>query len=626
MKGFKRSEKITVTRAKENIIDGKEMHLMIQTVFDDMSRMIRRTIGPCAGNTLITEPYASTPIYPSKDGWKVINNHAYNDLYFESIYRIIRDISGRMNEKVGDGTTTGIIIAADLYKSIYRYLCRHRNITPYGAKKIFDVALESLTKKLFDPQYGYIVKLDDLPRDKRLEVYRNVATISANNDSSIADRVVEVYRDSDTDYAYIDVQESENESDVVEVNLGFELNIGYVLRHMANKPDGITAEYEHPYFLLIDGPILTDDVPEIEKFIKWICVDAGMPLVICASEYCKAVLDYFVRCLTGLPLMNARTGKTELVKLPLLAIQLNTGNEYGVSRIQDLEACLGTHALQTNTGRLQNCPQSFDELNMLLGRADSVKCIPHYIRVRGGAGKQTVRDGRVKELEDLLKQNQDVQQHGGQATVSIATLKRRIGMLKGQMHCIKVGGDSYKEKQNRKMIYDDAIQAVKACIDNGIALGGQVSINRCINTYKEDLIDDIFATITDKNNTYNVMINTDENKMRNIIEDFLDIIAESSKAGFKAVFDNASTSRRWKKEIMHTLENTSEVALTYDIVKAKYCSLSTIKNGEIPSLIVPGNTDCELLRSVFCIVGMFISANQILSVHLKDDFAGAHKK
>ena len=58
MKGFKRSEKITVTRAKENIIDGKEMHLMIQTVFDDMSRMIRRTIGPCAGNTLITEPYA----------------------------------------------------------------------------------------------------------------------------------------------------------------------------------------------------------------------------------------------------------------------------------------------------------------------------------------------------------------------------------------------------------------------------------------------------------------------------------------------------------------------------------------------------------------------------------------
>ena len=123
------------------------------------------------------------------------------------------------------------------------------------------------------------------------------------------------------------------------------------------------------------------------------------------------------------------------------------------------------------------------------------------------------------------------------------------------------------------------------------------------------------------------MINTDENKMRNIIEDFLDIIAESSKAGFKAVFDNASTSRRWKNEIMHNLENTSEVALTYDIVKAKYCALKTIiKDGEIPSLIVPGNTDCELLRSVFCIVGMFISANQILSVHLKDDFAGAHKK
>lgn len=619
-----RRNKLEVRRAKENIIDGKQMHKIIHDVFDDLSKMIQCTIGPCAGNTLVTEPFGSVPIFPTKDGFKVMNNHNYDDLYYESIYRIIRDVSGRTNEYLGDATTSSVVIAADIYKRMDNYLKTHKKITPYGAKKILDVALGELEKRLMDPDGPYRLDINKLSREDRLQFYHNVATISANNDSDIAEKVVQAYRNSDSDYAYIDVQESTNEKDIIETNLGFEIATGYILRHMANMPDGVTAEYENPFFLLIDGPILRNDTGEIEKFIKWSCVELQRPLVIIASEFCKDVCDLFVRCNTGYPLTN-RAGKTELFKLPVIGIMLNTGSEYGVSRIQDLEACLGAHCLQTNTGALQNCPNTVEEFMLLVGRADSVKSVPHYTRIRGGAGSRAVREGRIKEIENLIKQNKDAAQHGMNEMVRLDTLKKRAGMLQGEMHCIKVGGDSYKEKQNRKMIFDDAIQAVKACINNGVTLGGNVSVAHCIKNNKDDLVASIYCTVTDPDVTYNVMVNSSDRAMRKCISQILDIIAEGSKAGFKAVFNNASNSLLWKHKILGSLYKYS-IPKTYDILQEKYVDFAdivipkegepTTRNYDFPSLIVPGNTDVEVLKSAFCIVGMFISSNQILSVHV----------
>ena len=622
-----KESKIEVKRAKENIIDGKAMRKIIKDVFDDLSRMIQCTIGPCAGNTLVTEPFGSVPIFPTKDGFKVMNNHNYDDLYYESIYRIIRDVSGRTNEYLGDSTTSSVVIADDLYDRIDKYIHNHKNITPYGAKKIMDVSLEVLTKYLKDPANKYIASFDDLKdtldiKDK-IKIYRNIATISANNDSDIADKVVSAYERSNSDYAYIDVQESPNEKDIVETNLGFELATGYILRHMANKPDGVTAEYENPFFLLIDGPILKNDVGEIEKFIKWSCVNCQRPLVIFASEFCKDVCDLFVRCCTGYPLVD-KNGKTQLFKLPVIGVMLNTASEYGVERIQDLEACLGARCLQTNTGRLQNCPETEEEFLLLVGRADSIKSVPHYTRIRGGAGNRAIREGRIKEIEDLIRYNKDAAQHGMNEMMRLTTLQKRAGMLQGEMHCIKVGGDSYKEKQNRKMIFDDAIQAVKACISNGVTLGGNVSVSKCISEHRNEIVEEIYKIVTDPKNTYNVMVNTKPKRMIKIIGQILDIISEASKAGFKAVFRNASNSFMWKHKIFKHLEK-SVGPETYDIIKTKYVNMDWFFNCSVrdsldpPTLIVPGNTDIEVLKSAFVIVGMFISSNQILSVHVAHD-------
>ena len=603
---------INADRAKENIIPPRQMEKIIQDVFDDLARMIACTIGPAGGNTLVTEPYASTPIFPCKDGFRVMNNHIYDNPAYESIYRIIRDISGRMNEILGDATTSGVVIARDFYMSIRRYIKHHREITPYGIGNLLKITLEELKKEILKPENGYVYDLKNLPKEKRIDAYRKIATISANNDPDIGGKVADIYKETNSDYAYIDIQKSMNSEDRIDVNLGFEMPYGYTNTHMANNVDGITAEYDDPLFLLVDGPLLDPDVDNVKKFVTWVTeqLDNPRPLVIIASEYSKKVYDFLAECRSGV-IRQIRGGQQVVVKLPVLAINFTMMTEEGVSRVQDLEAILGAKALQTNNGRLQQCPDNPVLLLQLLGRADHIITKYAYTRIRGGGGSEAERKGRIQEIEKLIKLTEDDAQHGVLAKARLENLKRRVGMLQGEMHCIYVGGESYKGKTNRALIFEDATMAVKACIDNGVTLGGQVSIPDCIKNHRETLVNNILNIIQDKNRPVNIFTGKSRNVVK-AINDMLDIISESSKAAFKAVFKNATNDRRWIKSTFKSFEKNYT---TYNLVTNKYETFEK-KDGEIifPDLIVPGNTDVELLESVFEIVNLFITSNQLISL------------
>ena len=603
---------INANRATENIIPPKQMERIIQDVFDDLARMIAYTIGPAGGNTLVTEPYASTPIFPCKDGFRVMNNHIYDNPAYESIYRIIRDISGRMNEILGDATTSGVVIAKYFYTSIHRYIKRHKEITPYGIGNLLKITLEVLEKELLKPENGYVYDLKNLSKDKKVEVYKKIATISANNDTDIGGKVANIYKETSSDYAYIDIQRSMNSEDRIDVNLGFEMPYGYINGHMANSADGITAEYDDPLFLLVDGPLLDPDLDNVKKFVRWVTeeLDNPRPLVIIAGEYSKKVYDFLSECRTGV-IRQIRGGQQVVVKLPVLAINFSMLSEDGVAQVQDLEAILGAKALQTNNGRLQQCPDNAILLLQLLGRADHVLTKYAYTRIRGGGGDEAGRKGRIAEIEKLIKLTEDDAQHGVLAKARLEKLKRRIGMLQGEMHCIYVGGESYKGKTNRSLIYEDATMAVKACIDNGVTLGGQVSIADCIKNHRYTIVDNILAIMQDENNPVNIFTGKYRNDIK-VINDMLDIISKTSKSAFMAVFKNASNDRRWIKS---TFKKFSEEYTTFNLITNKFETFEK-KNDEIifPDLIVPGNTDVELLKSVFEIVNLFITSNQLISL------------
>lgn len=624
------AHQIKVKRARENIVPPKQMKKVFLNVFDDLSRMIKYTIGPAGGNTLVTEPYASTPIYPTKDGFTVMNNHIYDNPTYESIYRIVRDISGRMNQELGDATTSSVVIAADFYKRITKYQSHHKEITPYGIKNLLDATLETISEYL--KKYNYVVDIKDLDKRTQIEIYRKIATIAANNDSAVGDVISEAYEKAHSDHPYIDVQTSFNEETCIDTDVGFEIPYGYNIAYMANGADGITAEYDKPLILLINGPLGDKSVNFLKMWIKWIAEDPAnpRPLVIMAEEFSKEVLDYLTLCRTGIS--RSINGQRVLVRLPVLSICFNMSSEYGNWRVQDLEAILGAKALQTNNGNLIVTPSNATEFMMMLGRADHIESRFAFTRIRGGAGEESVRKGRIEEIKKLLNQNRDAAQHGVQSAARLEILKKRISMLEGEMQIIKVGGDSYKEKRNRKLIFDDATCAVKACIEHGITLGGQVSISDLINNTKVGLITDIISRLNKPGSVKNIGINLTEKHLKNIISDILGLIKVSSKAAFTAVFENATNNKWWIYKTFNSFSgelNYSKIipvptVKTYNLIKNEfeqinYNSDGTINTFSIPDLIVPGNTDVECLKSAFSILSLFLTSNQLISVMVRED-------
>jgi chaperonin GroEL len=610
-------KQVKIQRAVENIIPPLDALKMFNDVFIDASNMMKRTIGPAGGNTLVTEPYAATPIFPTKDGFRVMNNHVYDDVPYEATFRMVRDLSSVVNQEVGDGTTSVVIIAAAIYKNIISYLKKHKDITPYGIKNIFDVVLKELSK-ILDEKYIFDIK--EYAQDVKVKIYEKIATIAANNDSYIGNMVAHAYTKTGSDYTYIDIQESLNEKDIMDVDVGFEITTGYIDRHMVTSADGITAEYNNPVYLIIDGPLIAEDLSSLQQWVAW-TLELNMPLVIIAAEYQKEIFDFLVRCRTTGFNMPTANGVVS-VRAPVIAVMLDTRTEYGMSRLHDLECALGAKALTTNNGKLMAPPTSIQDFHLIVGRSDSVISKPHYIRIRGGGGSRAERDARIAEIERDIMANIDGSQHGILEAGRIEMLRRRAGMLKGEMHIIRVGGDSYKEKKNRALIYEDAVMAVKNAIRHGITLGGNVSIGHAIKNNKPQLCTNIINEA--KKEKRNIMIDISDIKLMNVVYDILDIISNQSLAAFKAVFDNAINSKKIKNKIFNKIL-VSYPAKTFNLIKNDFEGFNFGQNNDftfenyIPDLISPGNMDKEILRSCFSILGLFLTSNQLITVHTKKD-------
>jgi chaperonin GroEL (HSP60 family) len=626
---FFNKKQIKIKRATENIIPPLDALKMFGDVFTDASNMMKCTIGPAGGNTLVTEPYASTPIFPTKDGFRVMNNHLYDDIPYEATFRMVRDLSSAVNQEVGDGTTSVVIIAAAIYRRMAAYLEKHKEITPFGVKNIFNEILERVSALI---QKNYVATFNSLPHELKVKIYEKIATIAANNDSHIGKTVAEAYAKSGSDYTYIDIQESLSNEDIMDVNLGFEITTGYIDRHMVTNADGITAEYTNPFYLIVDGPLISEDLPSLIKWVEW-SLDINTPLVIIAAEYHKEIFDFLVRCRTSGISIETGEGIVQ-VRAPILAVMLNTNSQFGMSRLHDLECALGAKALTTNNGKLMEPPQTIDDFRLLVGRSDSVISKPHYIRIRGGGGSRIERDARIAEIEREIASCQDSAQHGIAEAGHLETLKRRAGMLQGEMHCIRVGGDSYKEKKNRALIYEDAIMAVKNAIKHGIVLAGNMSIYGAIKINFSHLKYDIADKFS--SNTYNIMIAATQRKLEKVIGDILTIIAEESLAAFKAVLDNASDNKFLKRSILKRMKHsqcaynilsnkyecfrTRELSMIYETYKnTTPNAIEYISENFVPNLISPGNMDIEILRSTFSILGLFLTSNQLVTVILGKD-------
>jgi chaperonin GroEL len=373
------------------------------------------------GNLQITKDGVTVALSMQKDSDPVVNMGM----------QLVKSVANKTVEEAGDGTTTASVLTQILVKEGYKFI--KAGVNPTKMK----VGMEKAVKKVVE----YLKDLA-LPVGEDLEILRNIATISANNDPEIGALIAGAMEQIGKN-GIITVEESKSSETTIEMTTGFQYQAGYVSPYFINTLQGMKAIYNDVAVLIVEE---TMALPDTYSPIFDTVARTRKPLLILAENYSPEMLNFLIA--------NRMKGALQVVatKLP----------SYGELRAQITEdISIATSAVRY--GGKTGVP--VDEVSTEgLGFAERVECGKNStIIVRGGGNEQSIAD-RVTEIEAAIEVADN--------KYDIEKLQERLARFTGGAAVISIGGQSEVEMKEKKDRVDDALAATRAAIEEGIVPGG----------------------------------------------------------------------------------------------------------------------------------------------------------
>lgn len=395
---------------------------------------VRVTIGPRSKSVLIGKAWGK-PIV-CNDGVTIAKEIDLPDPEQNLGAQMLREAAERTGEAVGDGTSTATVITHAIFSEGLRNVAA-------GASAI-DLK-RGLDKALAQAVLG--LKKMSRPVASRLEKAQ-VATISAHNDHTIGDLVAEATERVGHE-GVITVEEAKSTETVLTVVEGMQFDRGYISPYFVTNPEKMATILDDPLILLYGKRIshLGEILPLLEQIAK-----ENKSLVIVAEDVEGEALATLV--------LNKLRG--------LLACAAVKAPEFGERRreiLQDLAVLTGGQALTDDLGiKLENVKMS------MLGRATRVEITKDRTTIVGGAGRREIIDKRIREIRAQIESTM--------SNYDQEKLRERLAKLTGGVAVIRVGAASEVELKSRKEAFDDAINATRAAVDEGIVPGGGLALLR----------------------------------------------------------------------------------------------------------------------------------------------------
>jgi chaperonin GroEL (HSP60 family) len=599
-----------------NIVSKDTTRKIIYEVLKDIRSAVEHTLGPAGRTTLLHDPSGIASLYPSKDGFRLMMHLSYDNYFYDAVYKILRDVSMHNNITVGDGTTSCVVIIDEFYKTLDKLTSDKtgpfKYISSTGITNILDAIKDILISELYNK--GYIKRLQDLSIEEKKTIITKVGSIAANNDHSVGQFVADLFDPvlEKLEELFVDIAPNETEETTKLSEIGFEMPCGHINRVYSTERDGKTAIYHDPRFLLVEGPLLDDDIKTITPIINFICLENDLPLIIIADDYSNKMAQYLYNIRLGFSTMDENTGKPITIPpMKVCPIMHSSSHDLGHERMIDLETSLGGHVIVCQSSRIASLPSTPEEIVKLLGKAKKIVSISHTCRIFGGFGDDNKINARIEELEKFA--NEMVMNDSVNAQGEILNYKERVGMLRSNMVAIKVGGLTYKERQYKVMIYEDAVYAIKSTIKNGFTLAGQVSIYSLINSSSSYLIDKIIKKLETERK--NVIFGTKRNdELYEAVKLLLLIVRDTFQIAYKCALKNAILDDEEYQNILSEVYNSSiydNNIRVYNLMNDTYEALHS--NNE---LLVAGNTDIEILSGVIGVTNLFINADTLQTLYI----------
>ncbi len=401
---------------------------------DVVADAIRLTIGPRGRNVALQKSFGGPTI--TNDGVSIAKEISLKDPFQNMGAEIIKEVASKTNDKAGDGTTTAMVLASSIISEGLKRTNMGANST------VVRRGLEQAGKDA-------VAELKKMARSvKGKNEIKNVATISAESEelgSTIAETIDKVGKDG-----VVTVEESQSfgiESEVVE---GLELDNGYISPYMVTNANRMEAEYKDVSVLLTDKKI--SSIQEILPLLEKLAQTGKKDLVIIADDVDGEALATFV--------VNKLRGTFNV-----LAIKAPGFGDRKKEQLSDIATVIGADVVTEDLGmKLEDVDLS------VLGKASRIVASKDKTVIVGGKGKRTEIDARVKQLMAQLE-NTD-------SKYDREKIEERIAKLTGGVAVIRVGAATETEIKYLKDKIEDAVNATKAAIAEGIVPGGGVALAR----------------------------------------------------------------------------------------------------------------------------------------------------
>jgi chaperonin GroEL len=417
--------------AKEVKFDIDAREKMLRGV-DILANAVKVTLGPKGRNVVIEKSFGAPRT--TKDGVTVAKEIELEDKFENMGAQMVREVASKTNDEAGDGTTTATVLAQAIVKEGAKAVAAGMN--PMDLKRGVDLAVAKVIEE---------IKKSSIKISKSDEIAQ-VGTISANGEREIGDMIAKAMAKVGNE-GVITVEEAktaETELDVVE---GMQFDRGYLSPYFITNAEKMTVELEDPYILLHEKKLsgLQSMLPLLEAVVQ-----SGKPLLI-VSE------DVEGEALATLVVNKLRGG------LKVAAVKAPGFGDRRKAMLEDIAVLTGGQVISEDLGiKLENVTLD------MLGRAKKVSIDKDDTTIVDGAGKKKDIEARTAQIR---KQIEDTT-----SDYDREKLQERLAKLAGGVAVIKVGGATEIEVKERKDRVDDALNATRAAVEEGIVAGGGVAL------------------------------------------------------------------------------------------------------------------------------------------------------
>ena len=492
------------TDARDRLLRGVEI----------LANAVKVTLGPKGRNVVIEKSFGAPRI--TKDGVTVAKEIELSDRFENLGAQLVREVASKQNDIAGDGTTTATVLAASIVREGAKAVAAGLN--PMDLKRGIDLAVEAIVADL-KKNSKKVTSNDEIAQ---------VGTISANGDIFIGSEIAKAMQKVGNE-GVITVEEAkslETETDIVE---GMQFDRGYLSPYFVTNAEKMIAELEDPYILIHEKKLssLQPLLPVLEAVVQ-----TGKPLLIVAE-------DVEGEALATLVVNKLRGG------LKIAAVKAPGFGDRRKAMLEDIAILTAGTVVSEDVGiKLENVTLA------MLGRAKKVRLDKEHTTIVDGSGEKSDIEGRIAQIKAQIEETT--------SDYDREKLQERLAKLAGGVAIIRVGGATEVEVKEKKDRVEDALNATRAAVEEGVSPGGGVALLRSIKA-----LDAVVTTNGDQKTG-------------------VDIVRKAIQAPARQIVDNAGADGA---VVVGKLLESSDYAFGFDAQSGQYVDM--VKSGIIdPTKVV----------------------------------------